>query len=161
MSLRRLLPQKRSNTLPMMASVNEKEEHRPTDDGASGSDGTSVAQNASTAALIAPSAPLPLPSLKVKRVDYYYSRWSKSWKYKNTGEKVTPETIPVGASSGNDQWAAFCFVVVRKLPRKDEGEEPTFQVYIKSPYLLQACKDVIQKQPGLSWNADPLQVGPW
>lgn len=26
--------------------------------------------------------PLPSPSLKVKRVDYYYSRWTKSWKYR-------------------------------------------------------------------------------
>jgi len=26
--------------------------------------------------------PLPIPSLKVKRVDYYYSRWTKSWKYR-------------------------------------------------------------------------------
>lgn len=25
---------------------------------------------------------LPVPSLKVKRVDHYYSKWSKSWKYK-------------------------------------------------------------------------------
>jgi len=26
----------------------------------------------------------PVPSLKVKRVDYYYSRWTKSWKYRVT-----------------------------------------------------------------------------
>lgn len=26
--------------------------------------------------------PLPVPSLKVKRVDYYYSRWGKGWKYR-------------------------------------------------------------------------------
>jgi len=26
--------------------------------------------------------PVPVPSLKIKRVDYYYSRWTKSWKYK-------------------------------------------------------------------------------
>ena len=26
--------------------------------------------------------PLPVPSLKIKRVDLYYSRWSKSWKYR-------------------------------------------------------------------------------
>lgn len=25
---------------------------------------------------------LPVPNLKVKRVDNYYSRWSKSWKYR-------------------------------------------------------------------------------
>jgi hypothetical protein len=26
--------------------------------------------------------PAPVPSLKVKRVDYYYSRWTRAWKYK-------------------------------------------------------------------------------
>jgi len=26
--------------------------------------------------------PLPVPSLKVKRVDHYYSRWTKGWKYR-------------------------------------------------------------------------------
>ena len=25
---------------------------------------------------------LPIPSLKIKRVDNYYSRWSKGWKYR-------------------------------------------------------------------------------
>lgn len=26
--------------------------------------------------------PLPTPSLKVKRIDNYYSQWSKTWKYR-------------------------------------------------------------------------------
>jgi hypothetical protein len=26
--------------------------------------------------------PILVPSLKIKRVDYYYSRWTKSWKYR-------------------------------------------------------------------------------
>jgi hypothetical protein len=26
--------------------------------------------------------PLAPPSLKVKRLDYYYSKWSKTWKYR-------------------------------------------------------------------------------
>lgn len=114
-------------------------------------------RNSSTTALLSPSAPLSPPNLKVKRVDYYYSKWSKAWKYKNMGEKVTPEHLPVGASSANDPWASFCFVVVRTI--REENEEPTFQVIVKSPYLLQACKDVMQKLPGLSWNADPITVG--
>ena len=114
-------------------------------------------QNASTTALLSPSAPLVPPNLKVKRVDYYYSKWSKAWKYKNMGEKVTPENVPVGTSAANDPWASFCFVVVRTFPQQ-EGAEPTFQVIIKSPYLLQACKDVMKKIPGLSWNADPITV---
>ena len=36
----------------------------------------------SKASTIARAEPLPVPSLKVKRVDNYYSRWSKTWKYR-------------------------------------------------------------------------------
>ncbi|KAI0088346.1 P-loop containing nucleoside triphosphate hydrolase protein [Irpex rosettiformis] len=106
------------------------------------------------------TVPVLPPNLKVKRVDYYYSRWSKAWKYKNMGDKITAEMTPIGSSSGgNDQWQQYCFVVVRTLPR-EEDQEPTFSFIIKSPYLLQACKDVIQYIPGLSWNADPVTLQP-
>lgn len=100
--------------------------------------------------------PLVPPTLKIKRVDYYYSRWTKGWKYKNMGDKVTPEKVVLGSTSNNDAWQGFCFVVVRTLSRNDE--EPTFHVVIKSPYLVQALKTVMQELRGISWNADPLQV---
>ena len=38
--------------------------------------------NESNVSTIVRDEPLPVPSLKVKRVDYYYSRWTKSWKYR-------------------------------------------------------------------------------
>lgn len=39
--------------------------------------------NKSTAStVVREEGPLPVPSLKIKRVDYYYSRWTKSWKYR-------------------------------------------------------------------------------
>jgi hypothetical protein len=38
--------------------------------------------NESGVSTILRAEPLPVPSLKVKRVDNYYSRWSKSWKYR-------------------------------------------------------------------------------
>ena len=114
--------------------------------------------NASTAALLPATTPLAPPNLKVKRVDYYYSKWSKSWKYRNTGDKVTPEHVPVGAPTVDDPWGSFCFVVVRTFPRDKDEAEPTFKVIIKSPYLLRACEDVIQKYPGLSWNVEPVTV---
>lgn len=158
-TMRRFLSTRRASTAlePMSEKGNAS---TGTDTGTVESSAQDVAteRNTSTTALLPPSAPLPLPSLKVKRVDYYYSKWSKSWKYKNMGEKVTPETVPVGAVTGNDPWQSFCFVVVRSFPRQQEDEEPTFQVIIKSPYLLQACKSIIQKIPGISWNAEPLQV---
>ncbi|RDX52360.1 P-loop containing nucleoside triphosphate hydrolase protein [Lentinus brumalis] len=120
----------------------------------------------STAALVAPSAPPPPPNLKVKRVDYFYSSWSKAWKYRNTSSKVKADvlqTIGNGDTNGVDPWQTYCFVVVRKLPQPVDGEqgEPTFQVVVKSPYLLIALKDVIQKVQGISWTAEPLELDPY
>ncbi|EKM57275.1 uncharacterized protein PHACADRAFT_183743 [Phanerochaete carnosa HHB-10118-sp] len=160
--MRRFLSTKRANTAPQsMFEKGDMPADTETETGtvASVQDATTE-RNVSTTALLSPAAPPPPPNLKVKRVDHYYSRWSKTWKYKNMGDKVTLETVPVGAATaaGNDPWQTFCFVVVRTLPRHQDESEPTFQVIIKSPYLLQACKDVMQTIPGISWNADPFQV---
>ncbi|KAF8892879.1 P-loop containing nucleoside triphosphate hydrolase protein [Infundibulicybe gibba] len=103
--------------------------------------------------------PLPPVSLKVKRVDHYYSRWSKGWKYRNMNSRITVETIPILQAAANDQWKDCCFVIVRKIPRQ-ENIEPTFKLVVKSEYILKACKDVIKTWPGVSWNADPLEVDP-
>ena len=110
-----------------------------------------------------PPAPLAPANFKVKRVDYFYSNWSKAWKYRNTSSKVKADalqTVGNGDSNAPDPWQGYCFVVVRKLPQPVDGEqgEPTFQVVVKSPYLLIACKDVIQKVQGVSWTAEPLEV---
>jgi hypothetical protein len=74
---------------------------------------------------------LTAPSLKVKRVDHYYSRWTKGWKYRvslvpifcdlglaltnicryqNMNAKVTVESIPVLQGGGNDPWKDYSFV---------------------------------------------------
>jgi len=103
--------------------------------------------------------PLPVPSLKVKRVDHYFSRWTKGWKYRNMNAKVTVESIPILQSGNNDPWKDYSFVIVRKIPRH-ENMEPTFKFVIKSGYILNACKDVIQSWPGVSWNSDPLELDP-
>ncbi|PPR04913.1 hypothetical protein CVT24_007157 [Panaeolus cyanescens] len=103
--------------------------------------------------------PMPVPSLKVKRVDYYYSRWSKGWKYRNTSPHITVERLPVMSSGTNDQWRDFSFVIVRTMPQR-ENLEPTFKLVVKSEYILKACKDVIQSWPGISWNSDPLELDP-
>ncbi|EIW53171.1 P-loop containing nucleoside triphosphate hydrolase protein [Trametes versicolor FP-101664 SS1] len=120
----------------------------------------------STAALVSAPADAPPPpaNFKIKRVDNYYSSWSKAWKFRNTGSSFNPEaliTVGNGARDGNDPWQSYCFVVVRKLPKpSDDGGEPTYQVVVKSPYLLKACKDVIQKVQGVSWTAEPLELDP-
>ena len=41
--------------------------------------GADSAEQSTVASTI--QAPLLSPNLKVKRVDYYYSRWSRKWKY--------------------------------------------------------------------------------
>ena len=118
----------------------------------------------SNAPLVMPAAPPPPPNLKVKRVDYFYSSWGKTWKYRNTSAKVRPDalqTVGNGVDGGTDPWESFCFVVVRKLPQpgqdKDDDEE-TFRVVVKSRYLLIALKEVIGKVQGVSWTAEPLEV---
>lgn len=51
----------------------------------------------------------------------------------------------------------ICVSVVRTIPRQ-ETAEVTVNIIVKSPYIVKACKDVIQSWPGVSWNADPLTV---
>ena len=124
-----------------------------------GGDESAAGDVSSTTALMTPTVALAPPNLKVKRVDHYWSTWQKTWKYKNMGAKVTPEASHLLTSSnGNDPWQAFCFVVVRKLPRNPDEADPTFQVVIKSPYLVSACKHVIGDVPGISWTAEPLEA---
>ena len=157
--MRRFLSQSRNSRSSGIVPPQEKDnEKKPLNEASSnGSAETEVAPQ--------PAAPLSPPNLKVKRVDYYWSTWSKTWKYRNTGSSVVAEAVrPVGNGTDNDPWANFCFVVVRKLPDPRSHDpsspppDPTFQVVIKSAYLLKACKDVIGQVPGLSWTAEPLEV---
>ncbi|KAF7986681.1 hypothetical protein HWV62_20186 [Athelia sp. TMB] len=107
-------------------------------------------------------APLPPVTLKVKRVDHYYSKWSRKWKYTPTASSSLPEMRagPAVADPGKeDPWAQYCFVVVRTIPQA-EDHEITYKVVVKSTYLLKACKEVIQSVPGVSWNSIPLELDP-
>jgi hypothetical protein len=113
----------------------------------------------SASTVVREEGPILAPSLKVKRVDYYYSRWTKSWKYKNTSSKVTVESIPIIQSSTNDAWKDCSFVIVRTI-RESPLKEHEFKLVVKCGYILKACKDVIKSWPGISWNADPLELDP-
>ncbi|GLB36892.1 putative ATPase family associated with various cellular activities (AAA) [Lyophyllum shimeji] len=115
--------------------------------------------NESKVSTVVRDEPLPLPSLKVKHVDHYYSRWSKSYKYRNTSSRAVVETIPILHTASNDVWKDYNFVIVRRYSRV-ENQEPTIKIVVKSEYLLKACKDVIQTWPGVSWNSDPLELDP-
>jgi len=123
------------------------------------SEGVDSGDTESKVSTIVKDDELPVPSLKVKRLDYYYSRWSKGWKYRNMSSKVTVERVPILRSGDNDPWKDFSFVVVRTIPRQ-ENQDPTFKIVIKSEYILKACKDVIKTWPGISWNSDPLELEP-
>ncbi|OBZ76351.1 ATPase family AAA domain-containing protein 3B [Grifola frondosa] len=152
--MRRLLSISRSSRLPTT--------HMTGKEGVATTTSTDAGDNSEdighTTAQLATSAVFPPPTLKIKRVDHYYSTWSKAWKYRNSGSNVSPEMMrPVVLV------VAFCFVILRKIPQAHElerGKEITFQVVVKSPYLLKACKDVIQSVPGLSWTAEPLELDP-
>ncbi|KAG6843966.1 hypothetical protein H0H87_011337 [Tephrocybe sp. NHM501043] len=113
----------------------------------------------SKASTVVRDEPLPVPSLKVKRLDHYYSRWSRSWKYRNMNSKIAVETLPMLQSGKDDAWKDCNFVIIRKLSIH-ENQEPTIKIVVKSEYLLKACKDVIQTWPGVSWNSDPLELDP-
>ncbi|KAJ3837895.1 P-loop containing nucleoside triphosphate hydrolase protein [Lentinula raphanica] len=118
--------------------------------------------NESTASTVVHEAATP-PSLKIKRVDHYYSRWYKSWRYKNTSSTITVESVPLINRGESDPWKDYLFVIVRTIPDSNGNvakPEPTFKFVIKSEYILKACKDVIQSWPGISWNSDPLEIDP-
>ena len=146
---------------------------------------------------VIPEVPLPAPTLKYKRLDYYYSRWGKGWKYRvralssfscqslSSGIiteyepkghrrdapnyegwrprplerfllRVSPQIPPSPRNMKPDHQLPS---VVRTLPQtEDTRAKPTFKVVIKSGYIRKACKEVIQTLPGVSWNADPLEV---
>lgn len=96
-----------------------------------------------------------------QRVDYYWSKWSNEWKYKNTGSKGAPEGE--GHAYGyddSDPWLGYCFVVIRNIPTDDaeKGKPPTFKVVIKSRYLIKACQEVMKDVPSISWNTEPGEV---
>ncbi|KIJ54631.1 hypothetical protein M422DRAFT_41879 [Sphaerobolus stellatus SS14] len=97
-------------------------------------------------------------TLKVKKVDHFFSKWTKKWKYQDSGSKVIPELRPLATDGKDDPWKPYSFVVVRELP--ENGRPPYFRITIKSPYLLKACMEVVGEVPGLSWNSIPMEVDP-
>lgn len=114
------------------------------------------AESDSTVQASSQLVPLQPAPLKIKKVDHFYSRWQKKWKYTTTGSNIIPEMRLV-PSDVKDEWQQFCFVVVREIP-DDPKLSPYFRIVVKSSYLLQACKDVIGEVVGVSWNAVPLTV---
>ncbi|KAJ7062733.1 hypothetical protein C8F01DRAFT_1135061 [Mycena amicta] len=63
-------------------------------------------------------------SNKVKRVDYYFSRWGKQWKYKNMNSKVTVETLPILGGGNSDPWKEYSFSCSSVLFRRRRIASP-------------------------------------
>ena len=102
---------------------------------------------------------------RVKTVDHYWHAEEKAWKHKDTTSDVPAELVqPVGSGASSDDWEEFCFVVVRRHPKPKENNEGTrqiaFEIVVKSPYLLKACKEVMAHVRGISWNSPPVTVSP-
>lgn len=100
--------------------------------------------------------------MSIKRVDHYYNVGEKAWQHKDTESNVPAEAAqPLGGVTvANNDWDKFDFVIVRKLPdpRQTWDHNVTFKVVLKSPLLLNACREVIGEIPGLSWKSKPVQV---
>ncbi|KAJ7362562.1 P-loop containing nucleoside triphosphate hydrolase protein [Mycena albidolilacea] len=101
--------------------------------------------------------PLPPALLKTKSVDYFYSTWSRTWKYRKMSAKATAEALPVLSSAHNDPWKEYGLVLVRTVPQ-DKNTEPTFQIMIKNEYIMRACQDVIPGWGGPNWHDVQVQM---
>ncbi|KAI0649706.1 hypothetical protein C8Q79DRAFT_342421 [Trametes meyenii] len=53
---------------------------------------------------------------------------------------------------------ACCFAVVGKAPYAAGCQEAGARIVVHDPYLLRACRDVIQDIPGLMWQQSPQEV---
>ncbi|KAF7362807.1 AAA domain-containing protein [Mycena venus] len=104
-----------------------------------------VDDSESKTSTIAEDEPLPPALLKIKRLDYFYSRWSKGWKYRKINTNTT-DTLPVLPGAPNDQWKDYGIVFVRTIPQQ-ENLPPTFTIIIQCEYLYKVCQDAI---PGWS-----------
>ena len=123
---------------------------------------SSVAPTPATTSSSVDLAPL---KLDVKFVDSRWEEDSESWKYSDTSNPDVPaeQVQPMGTeTTGSDDWEDFCFVVVRKHEKSEEKSQRTitFEIVLKSPYLVKACQDVIGDVRGISWSSEPIKVSP-
>ncbi|KAJ7934185.1 P-loop containing nucleoside triphosphate hydrolase protein [Mycena leptocephala] len=103
--------------------------------------------------------PLPPALLKTKSMDYFYSTWSRTWKYRKMSTKATAETLPVLSSANNfGPWREYGLIsLVRTVPQ-DKNSEPTFQIVINSEYIMRACQNVFPGWGGAHWHEDQVET---
>lgn len=132
---------------------------------------SSDSSNASTSSPVTtPASPattteeIPVLPLDIKYVDSRYDETNSAWEYEDTTNPEVPAELvqPVGttATSDDNDWEKYCFVVVRKHTRDDEKRRSTIsiQLVIKSQYLRSALEAVMTDASGISWVSEPLEV---
>ncbi|PIL28925.1 hypothetical protein GSI_08972 [Ganoderma sinense ZZ0214-1] len=123
---------------------------------------TSTVPTPATTASSVDVAPL---NLDVKFVDSRWDEETDSWKYNDTANPdIAAELVqPMGAdATDSDSWEAYCFVVVRKHSKMSEDSRRTitFEIVLKSPYLITACQSVMADVRGVSWTSQPINLDP-
>ena len=130
----------------------------------SGSDTEAATSTSPTlASTSSDSVDVPPLNLDVKFVDSRWDEESDSWKYTDTANPDVPaeQVQPVGAeATDTNSWAEYCFVVVRKHSKESKNSKRTitFEIVLKSPYLITACRNVMADIRGVSWDSEPITV---
>ena len=129
----------------------------------SGSEAEVVTSSPPTPATAASSVDVAPLNLDVKFVDSRWDEESDSWKHSDTTNPDIPaeQVQPMGAeATDSDSWEQYCFVVVRKHSKTSENSRRTitFEIVLKSPYLITACRNIMSDVRGVSWNSQPITV---
>lgn len=136
-----------------MASTNSSSD----DTGAATSTTPTPANNSSDSVDVTPLR------LDIKFVDSRWEEASDSWKYTDTDNPDTPaeQVQRIGAeATDSSSWEEYCFVVIRKHSEASKDSKPTitFEIVLKSLYLIKACRNVMADIRGVSWNSQPVTV---
>ncbi|KAI0755321.1 P-loop containing nucleoside triphosphate hydrolase protein [Daedaleopsis nitida] len=134
---------------------------------------SSDSSNASTSSPVStPTSPattteeIHVLPLDVKYVNSRYVEENSAWEYEDTSNPEVPAELvqPVGtrATSDDNDWEKYCFVVVRKHTRDDEKRRSTISIelVVKSQYLRTALETVMTDARGISWASEPLELDP-
>ncbi|KAM6497590.1 P-loop containing nucleoside triphosphate hydrolase protein [Amanita muscaria] len=108
--------------------------------------------------------PITTPTFQVKRVDFYYSSWTKSWKYRPMASTVSSDVlhaseVTVAVPPAIEQWKSYALVLVRVTPR-DRNSQAMLKYIINNPHVKSVCQDVIRSWPGINWDAETLEISP-